>query len=109
MRGDARDNIYILDTLTASGKQIQDPGGKDSLVFKDLSLNLVNLHRENNDLLLDLNRDGAFDAANDLTISDFFAASGVGDRSLETIGNLKNYEIFDAFGSDAMAIAPDNI
>ena len=108
LSGDARDNIYILDTLTAPGKQIQDPGGKDSLVFKDLSLDLVNLHRENNDLLLDLNRDGAFDAVNDLTISDFFTASGVGDGSIETIGNLKEYEIFDAFGSDAMAIAPDN-
>ena len=111
LSGGIDDNIYILDTTTASGKQIRDLGGRDTLVFKDLTVGLENFQHQNGNLLLDIDRNRIFDLSQDLVITDFFAASGVGDGFIETIGNLEGSSIFDAFAQTAIstATASDNI
>ncbi|MGV2829100.1 heparin lyase I family protein [Myxosarcina sp. GI1(2024)] len=103
LRGEEENNIYVLNAQTAAGSQIQDTGGADTLFFSDnLSLDLAFLKRENNDLLLDIDRDDIYDAE-ELTISNFFASSEVGAGLIETVGNLDGTEIFNAFGSEVEA------
>ncbi len=112
LSGGVEDNVYILDPITVPASQIQDAGGNDTLLFSNLNINLANIQRENNDLLLDFNQDGVFDRVNDLAILDFFALSGVGGGLIETVGNLDGTEILNAFGSEVeppLAINPENI
>ncbi len=108
LSGGEEDNTYVLNSQTAPSRQINDLGGTDTLVFHDLSFNLADLQRENNDLLLDINQDGVFDPVSDLTILGFLTASGF----IETVGNLDGYKILDAFGFEAglpVAIEAENI
>ena len=101
LRGGRESNTYVLNSRTAPASRIHDMGGTDTLILSDLDIGLADLQRENNDLLLDINQDGVFEPADDLTISDFFTSSGVSDGSIETVGNLEGAEIFDALGSEA--------
>ena len=106
LSGGVEDNVYILDALTAPASQIKDEGGRDTLIFRDLSVELVDLQRENNDLLLDINHDGVFDSVNDLTISGFFPSLGEGDGLIEKLGNLDGNKILESFGSEAVMPVP---
>ena len=105
--GGSEGQIYVLNSRTASGSQIQDTGGEDSLIFNDLTVSFSDFQRENNDLSIDINHDGVFDSVNDLTILDFFSASEIGAGFIETVGGLEGIEIFDTFAESGLPAASE--
>ncbi|WP_052055415.1 heparin lyase I family protein [Myxosarcina sp. GI1] len=101
LKGGTEDNLYVLNAQTASASRIQDNGGVDTLYFSDgLNVELATVDRQNNDLVLDIDRDNVFDLAEDLTISNFFSASQAGNGFIETVGNLNGNNILDVLASE---------
>jgi hypothetical protein len=145
LRGNDADNIlsggdgndtYELDAQTAAGSKIQDSGGSnDILNLSNITLSLsplesgkAGLARNGNALIIDINKDGVANQAEDLTIEDFFsprnfsindvtvtegndgitnavftvsATSGAGSGGagfIEAVGNLQ--------GSDILSVLP---
>ncbi|MBD1998278.1 hypothetical protein H6G00_16860 [Leptolyngbya sp. FACHB-541] len=84
---------YELDAQATAGSKIQDAGGTDTLKLNNITLSIAapsvgnaGLRREGTTLLIDINKDGVANAANDLSILDFFAAgAGAGTGFIETI------------------------
>lgn len=97
-------DTYQLNPQTASGSQIQDSSGIDTLILTNLTLSLTSpslgvsgLQRRDTTLLVDLNQDGIINDNNDLRILDFFTASGTaGAGFIENVGNLSGSEILTA-------------
>ncbi len=106
--GGTGDDFYVLNATSAGGSIIADDSGTDSLTLNGLTLAIglasgtagVTRGGEfNTDLLIDLNKDGVFKAADDLLILDFFAEPNLekGDGFIETVGNLSGDAILKSF------------
>ncbi|XWK90017.1 MAG: calcium-binding protein [Phormidium sp.] len=105
LRAGVGNDVYSVNTASG-GTQIQDAGGTDSLILSGitLSLNRPNttshgIQRNGTTLAIDLNRDGVINAAQDLTILDFFAGTSgnqAGVGFIETVGNLAGNNILNS-------------
>jgi Ca2+-binding RTX toxin-like protein len=81
LRGGQGNDTYELDAQTAAGSKIQDSGGSnDILNLSNITLSLsplesgkAGLARNGNALIIDINKDGVANQAEDLTIEDFFS------------------------------------
>ena len=109
------DDLYIEDysTNTEALRTSLDPE-----VFSDpatygnaaveLSLpqsGIVGLHKSGTELIIDLNRDGVAESADDLTVSNFFDAEGnAGSGFIEFINNLDSQEIVTFFAENSSEI-----
>lgn len=126
--GDGND-VFQIDLASGGGSQISDNEGDNILlVTQDLPLEvlvgieedeidelndsnladiqlstpaagLIGLEQDGSNLVIDINQDGIFTVANDLTINDFFNSSGTGEGSgfLEEINNLEGEDIIEFF------------
>ena len=125
--GNVGDDVYWLN-LSSAGSQIYDAAGFDrlSLVADDINLNSLNiedrssfslaeitldrpavgtvgLNKVDNDLIVDLNRDGVANPADDLRINDFFGDLGqAGTGFVEGINNLFGSQIVDYFAGNSV-------
>ena len=104
--GDAEDNIYTLSSQSAAGSQITDPGGSDTLNLSDLTLDSSSFDRSGNNLIVDIDRNGEFDTASDLTITDFWSATGTGTGYMETLDDLSGTEVINLFSEEATVTEP---
>jgi len=108
LEGGIGDDFYVLNATSAGGSIIADDNGTDSLTLNGLTLAIglaagtagVTRGGEfNTDLQIDLNKDGVFNATDDLLILDFFAEPNLeqGDGFIETVGNLSGDAILKSF------------
>ena len=78
LTGGGGNDTFILDPATAAGSKIQGAAGTDNLVLDDTTLALsltpgsVGIDRSGTSLVVDLNKDGQINLANDLEILNFF-------------------------------------
>jgi hypothetical protein len=95
-------DAYILNPQNAGGSQIEDAGGTDTLQLTGVNLSLgvpttgtLGMRRAGTSLLIDLNQDGIAVAKTDLTILNFFDATGTvaGTGFIETVANLVGTDI----------------
>ncbi|MEL6494200.1 MAG: peroxidase family protein [Cyanobacteria bacterium J06623_7] len=107
--GGTGDDTYRLG-VNAAGI-IDDAAGLDRLVIVDgdreIELTLaqpqvgtVGLAQVGNDLVLDVNQDGAINELQDRKIIDFFNGKEVGIGAIESVGNLSSTEIVNYFISN---------
>jgi Ca2+-binding RTX toxin-like protein len=113
LQGQTGDDSYVIDpSLTGDsadvgGTVIEDTAGNDRLGFIETlavpiiaaipTLNTIGMVRSGNDLILDLNQDGTANAADDLTIKNFYNDSGeAGTGFIEQIGDVTGQQILDA-------------
>jgi Ca2+-binding RTX toxin-like protein len=118
LNGDRGNDTYTISLGFGSqfGVEIKDRAGRDALVLNDLfgaspTLSLsglaagsIGVVRENRNLAIDLNQDGQIKAADDLTIANFFNASGTGRGSgfIETVAGISGNRIL-------RNVAPSNV
>jgi Ca2+-binding RTX toxin-like protein/subtilisin-like proprotein convertase family protein len=108
LEGGIGDDFYVLNATSAGGSIIADDSGTDSLTLNGLTLAIglaagtagVTRGGEfDTDLQIDLNKDGIFNATDDLLILDFFAEPNLeqGDGFIEQVGNLSGADILKSF------------
>ncbi len=118
LNGDRGNDTYTISLGFGSqfGIEIKDRAGRDALVLNDLfgaspTLSLsglaagsIGVVRENRNLAIDLNRDGLIKAADDLTIANFFNATGTrrGSGFIETVAGISGNSIL-------RNVAPSNV
>ncbi|WP_375506548.1 putative Ig domain-containing protein [uncultured Nostoc sp.] len=95
-------DTYILNPQNAGGSQIEDVGGTDILELTGVTLSLnvpatgiLGMRRAGTTLLIDLNQDGIAVTKDDLSIINFFDATGIGKGTgfIETVANLSGANI----------------
>ncbi|MBD2200485.1 putative Ig domain-containing protein [Calothrix parietina] len=98
------DDTYILNPQNAGGSQIEDAGGTDTLQLTGVNLSLAvpaagifGIRRAGTSLIIDLNKDGIAASKTDLTIFNFFDATGTGAGTgfIETVANLSGKNILN--------------
>ena len=115
------DNYYL--SLSSGGSQIYDAAGFDRLFLVADNINseaansvdlaeitlskptegIIGLEKVDNNLIIDLNRDGVANSADDITITDFFGDRGkLGTGAVEEINNVSSSEIADYFAGDSV-------
>ena len=120
--GNIGDDDYYL-SLNSGGSQIYDAAGFDRLFLVADNINsaaansvdlaeitlsqpapgTVGIDKIDNDLIIDLNRDGVANPADDLTITDFFGDRGeLGTGAVEEINYIFDLEIADYFAGDSV-------
>ena len=100
--GGLGDDIYTL-PLTSGGTRIQDEGGgNDELNFigenkleTSLTFGKVGMARNNTSLVVDLNKDGKYEADRDLTVEDFFANESKNQPGSGAMDFIAQYDIFE--------------
>jgi Ca2+-binding RTX toxin-like protein len=95
--GGLGDDTYVVQNNIAGGTVIEDAGGTNTLQLST-SINITNgLSKSGTSLLIDLNGDLLFNA-NDLTIRNFFSASGTaGSGFISSIQNLSGSSVLNQF------------
>ena len=110
-------DTYGFNVANSAGSQIEDTGGDDVLELKntvtdgsgiqkdenvEISLSnpsngLIGIQRDGSNLMIDINKDGLITAKNDLSIINFFNATGTsaGNGFIETIQNLSGNDILN--------------
>jgi RHS repeat-associated protein len=101
MGGDGND-LYLIDRTLGAGTIVEDSFGANDTIDLGVGANYTtaNLSRDGKTLLIDLNKDGVFNAANDLTIKNFFAnttGNKAGNGYIENIANLSGSTILDFY------------
>ncbi|BDT16413.1 calcium-binding protein [Arthrospira platensis NCB002] len=130
LRGGDADNTYIIPLAFygQAGSRIEDSGGQDTLTIVNnlspgtsIDLNLdgflpgvVGVARQDQNLLVDLSRDGEFSPEDDLVVVDFFNAAGTGAGTgfIETVNDLRGQQIINqvpVLGSDTVTDGPNII
>jgi Ca2+-binding RTX toxin-like protein len=96
--GGLGDDTYTVQNNIAGGTIIEDTGGTNILQLST-SINITNgLSKSGNSLVIDLNGDQQFNAASDLTIRNFFSASGTaGSGFISNIQNLSGNSVLNQF------------
>lgn len=94
LQGGAGDDVYLIEAQ-AAGTRIVDMQGRDRVAFADnatpdlqLQAGRLGMTRQQQDLVVDLNRDGKVNPAQDLVIAQFFdngAIAAIGDWSSQQI------------------------
>ncbi|HLO49904.1 MAG TPA: hypothetical protein VK211_15915 [Kamptonema sp.] len=102
LAGGLGDDIYTL-PLTSGGTRIQDEGGgNDELNFigenkleTSLIVGKVGMARNNTSLVVDINKDGKYEAERDLTVENFFANESKNQPGSGAIDFVAQYDIFE--------------
>ncbi len=99
--GDGND-LYLIDRTLGAGTIVDDSFGANDSIDLGVGANFTtaNLSRDGKNLIIDLNQDGVFNAANDLTIKNFFAnttGNKAGNGYIENIANLSGSTILDFY------------
>jgi Ca2+-binding RTX toxin-like protein len=109
--GGTGDDLYLVSAADGFKTIIQDDGGYDALNLKDaiISLSLLQsgkvglYRRDDNNLLIDLNKDGYATASNDLIINFFFDSTATGAKAgvgfIEQLGNVSGYDVLNLFNA----------
>ncbi|WP_373534377.1 S8 family serine peptidase [Microcoleus sp.] len=106
LTGGGGNDTFILDPTTSAGSKIQAGTGNDSLVLTDvtaalsLSPGTVGVGRSGTSLLVDINKDGKINAADDIEILNFFdsaTSSLPGSGFVENVGGLSGNSILSRF------------
>jgi Ca2+-binding RTX toxin-like protein len=117
--GGTGDDLYLVSAADGFNTGILDDGGYDALNIKDVIISLsllqsgkVGLYRrDDNNLLIDLNKDGYGTRSDDLIINFFFdptatgATAGVG--FIEQLGNVSGYDVLNLFNALPRGGRPD--
>jgi RHS repeat-associated protein len=101
MGGDGND-LYLIDRTLGAGTIVDDSFGANDTIDLGVGANYTtaNLSRDGKTLLIDLNKDGVFNAANDLSIKNFFAnttGNKAGNGYIENVANLSGSTILDFY------------
>jgi FG-GAP-like repeat/RTX calcium-binding nonapeptide repeat (4 copies)/FG-GAP repeat len=108
LKGGAGSDRYKFTRNNFAGSKIQDSSGTGDLLvldFLEVALStpragIAGMKRDDTALVIDLNQDGIINRAQDLTILDFFSASGgAGVGLIEQVDNLRGADIVANFGS----------
>jgi Ca2+-binding RTX toxin-like protein len=96
--GGSGNDTYVVQNSVGGGTVIEDISATNSLQLST-SINIVNgLSRFGTNLIIDLNGDQQFNAANDLTINNFFSTSGTaGSGFISTLQNLSGNAVLNQF------------
>ena len=104
-------------TLNSAGSQINDTVGTDRLTIADGDRNLTislnqptpgtfGLYKQGNDLIVDLNSDGAINRQQDLTMTNFFNGTAMGAGAIEQINDLTGSAIANYFAANPLPANP---
>ena len=102
LAGGLGDDIYTL-PLTSGGTRIQDEGGgNDELNFisenkleTSLIVGKIGMARNNTSLVVDINKDGKYEADRDLTVENFFANESKNQPGAGAMDFVAQYDIFE--------------
>lgn len=126
LRGSTGDDIYVIDPDTNGGSQIQDDDGIDSIAFVALKADFtseaiqldgsaltpdkIGFGKIGSTLIVDLDKDGLANPDKDLSVLNFFNASGFGKGTgfIESISGTTGISIFDSVSGET-GIAPARI
>ncbi|MGK7941720.1 MAG: CARDB domain-containing protein, partial [Crocosphaera sp.] len=108
LQGGYGNDSYIISPTNGGGTvigstYIGDYGGTDNIVLDGITLTFSHLRKEGADLMVDLNQDGSFNAAQDLTIKRFFPywspalQQYINPGLIETVDNLSGSSIRQHF------------
>jgi|GEM_PF-1508482 Ca2+-binding RTX toxin-like protein/subtilisin-like proprotein convertase family protein len=104
LMGGGGNDTYALDTLTGAGTVIEDSEGDgDSLTgfsldaaSLTLAAGVIGVQRVETTLQIDLNASGTFETATDLSVLNFFSATGTaGAGYIEFVGGIQGSQILD--------------
>ncbi|MEM9216568.1 MAG: DUF4347 domain-containing protein [Cyanobacteria bacterium P01_F01_bin.150] len=97
MPGGIGNDLFELDAATAAGVTINDAAGVDTLTFTGVELTPDNLQQEGNSLVIDINQDGQFSPADDVTVQHFFGATAMepGSGFIERINGWSGDQLLD--------------
>ncbi|WP_199247154.1 tandem-95 repeat protein [[Phormidium] sp. ETS-05] len=104
LSGGNNDDVYVVDLGDAPGTVISDASGNDKLVLTGGTLTLdeppgVQVIRQGNNLVVDLNGNGVQDDDADIVIVDFFdPEGGPGSGFIEELGNLSGTDVVNSLG-----------
>ncbi len=105
--GGKGNDYYIVQNSVAGGTIINDSGDIDTLQLS-AAIILTNLKKSGSSLLVDLNGDGQFNIANDLTILNYFGIGlSAGSGFIENIQNLSGSAIIAATLNNQSIIETD--
>jgi Ca2+-binding RTX toxin-like protein len=115
LRGGTGNDTYFveknLNFYSSSGTEINDESGVDKLLINSGFVVLdidTNISKVGTSLLLDLNGDKLFNAADDLKISNFFNANNIaGSGFIESINNLTGASIIEKFRLPANSVTKE--
>lgn len=94
-----------VDALAGGSVDYTDPSlyGDAAIALSLPQAGIVGLSRSQNNLIIDINRDGIAQAENDLTIVNFFSEQdGVTTGSIETINNINSQQVIDLFNTNSL-------
>jgi Domain of unknown function (DUF4347)/FG-GAP-like repeat/RTX calcium-binding nonapeptide repeat (4 copies) len=101
LMGGGGNDLYIIDRTLGAGTVVDDSFGVNDSIDLGVGANYTtaNLSRDGKNLIVDLNKDGIFNATNDLSIKNFFAATGnkAGNGYIENIANLSSATILNFY------------
>ena len=106
LTGGGGNDTFILDPTKSGGSKIQGTAGTDNLVLTGATLALsltsgqTGLGRSGTSLIVDLNKDGQINLANDIELLNFFASTTgnlPGTGFIENVAGLSGNTILSAF------------
>jgi Ca2+-binding RTX toxin-like protein len=107
--GSGNDSYIIESGFSNSSVVISDADGIDSLSINNTFDLLTSFSKSGTTLLVDLNGDQVLNAAEDISILNFFNSSGsAGSGFIETVGNLTGANILNRFASAPISAADFN-
>jgi Ca2+-binding RTX toxin-like protein len=131
LKGFLGNDTYGFNIANSAGSQIEDTGGNDVLELKttitdssgihkdesvEISLSspnngIIGVKRDGSNLIIDINKDGIATAKTDLSIINFFNATGTaaGDGFIETIQNLSGNDILNKFKAIEVTNPPSQL
>ena len=101
LSGGTGNELFELNAADVGGLKIVESAGRETLILEGMETSLSNLHREDNDLIIDINQDGSFQTGEDLTLKDFFAneVGKVGKGYIELVDGTSGSEILTSISS----------
>ena len=101
LSGGTGNELFELNAADVGGLKIVESAGRETLILEGMETSLSNLHREDNDLIIDINQDGSFQTGEDLTLKDFFAneVGKVGKGYIELVDGISGSEISTSISS----------
>ena len=101
LSGGTGNELFELDAADVGGIEIKELAGRETLTLEGMETSMSNLHREDNDLIIDVNQDGSFQTAEDLTLKNFFAdeVGEVGKGYIELVDEISGNEILRGVSS----------
>ncbi|MDE5090439.1 MAG: DUF4347 domain-containing protein [Trichodesmium sp. St18_bin3_1_1] len=101
LSGGTGNELFELDAADVGGIEIKELAGRETLTLEGMETSMSNLHREDNDLIIDVNQDGSFQTVEDLTLKNFFAdeVGEVGKGYIELVDEISGNEILRGVSS----------